>query len=456
MLSLRRTIGSSLLRNSSLLMVSTALTSALGYGYWVIAARGYDTQVVGLGTGLIAAQSLTAVACCLGANAYMIHILPKAADDDAWSTMVTAAVTFGALVSAGVATGVAFLLPAVAAHYSSLSSPGLMALFVVGSALATAGTITDGVFVSARQSGRMLTRNLVFCLVKLPIMAAPLLFVDRPTVFTILLSWVLATAVSLLLAYGYQMRKVRGGYRPRLTPGIGRLLLAWRQLAGHFFTGVGAQLPQFLLPIIVVAEVSTRANAYFYLTWSVGSIFLFVSPAVSQSLYAEGSNFENLGLSAARSLRFTGALLLPIIAASFLFAHPVLLLFGGEYAHHGSLLLQIIAISAIPDALTNVYIAVARVRGRLKRAAVLNLMMAVIAVTLTAVLVPSLGIVGAGLAWLIAQSVGAVFVVRPLLELRPHRRRTGGVARESVDQRQGTAACPASRVVAEPDTGDAW
>jgi O-antigen/teichoic acid export membrane protein len=91
--------------------------------------------------------------------------------------------------------------------------------------------------------------------------------------------------------------------------------------------------------------------------------------------------------------------------------HLILSTFGPAYALNGYALLAILIASAVPDAITNVYIAVLRVQRRLRRAAMLNLSMAALTLILAWILLPRLGIAGGGWAWLIAQTAGSVVVV---------------------------------------------
>ena len=410
-------VTSSLLRNSSFLMLNTALTSALGYFYWVVAAHGYSARIVGLATALIAAQSLNALVCCFGVDALLIQELPRVEEDGAWSSLVTTAVVLGFSISAAVAAGVATLLSTFSANYTILRDPVDLLLFILGAGFGTAGGMIDATFIAGRQGNQVLFRNVVFCALKLPIMALPLLLTRGRSVSDILLSWALAMFISLVGSYVWQVRQIRPDFRPQFGGGLAHFVKLRGTVLSQFLTNVGSQLPQFMLPVIVVALVTPVANAYFYLSWTVGSIFLFVSPAVSLSLFVEGSHSEDISRTARKSLTFISALLLPLILGAVVLAHPVLRLFGPQYASHGTTLLRIIACSAIPDAVTNVYVSVARIQRQVRRAARLNVMMALLAVALTAVLVQFTSVAGPGWAWLIAQSTGAALVALPLFRV---------------------------------------
>ena len=86
----------------------------------------------------------------------------------------------------------------------------------------------------------------------------------------------------------------------------------------------------------------------------------------------------------------------------------ILGLFGSAYAAAGYGLLILLAISALPDAVSNVAVVVFRVTCRLGYSTALNLGMLVMTLVGAWVLMPRLGIAGVGVAWLGAQTIGAI------------------------------------------------
>jgi O-antigen/teichoic acid export membrane protein len=180
---------------------------------------------------------------------------------------------------------------------------------------------------------------------------------------------------------------------------------------GHHFISLGYTTPMYLLPVFVAARLSLTDTAYFYTTWMLGSFLFMVSPAVAASLFAEGSHAADSVLRKARaSAVIIGMLLGPIMLVFFLGGHYIISLFGPGYALHGLLLLTILTVSAVPDAITNIYVSVLRVQKRLRWAALFNLGMGSLVLALAWILLPLLGIVGAGYAWLIAQVTGSLVV----------------------------------------------
>jgi Na+-driven multidrug efflux pump len=85
-------------------------------------------------------------------------------------------------------------------------------------------------------------------------------------------------------------------------------------------------------------------------------------------------------------------------------------------------LLRVTLLASIPDAITNVYVSVLRVRGRLPVAAGLNLVMGLGIVGLSWLLLPALGVSAVGWAFLAAQTGGCAFVA---MDLRSHSTQGG-------------------------------
>jgi Na+-driven multidrug efflux pump len=98
--------------------------------------------------------------------------------------------------------------------------------------------------------------------------------------------------------------------------------------------------------------------------------------------------------------------------------------------------LVLLVVAAVPDAITNIYVSTLRVRTRLRQAAALNIGMAVLSLVLAWLLLPTMGITGAGLAWLIAQIVGSAVVGGWILQSR------GWSARQAPSRAESRAASP--------------
>jgi O-antigen/teichoic acid export membrane protein len=183
-------------------------------------------------------------------------------------------------------------------------------------------------------------------------------------------------------------------------------------LVGQHLITVTAMLAGYLLPIVVFTRLSAADNAFFYITWMLGSVFFIISPAVSAALFVEGATVGNdMRQLVRKCILIVGALLAIPVLVYLAGGRLILSLFGPDYVVHGYTLLLLLTLSAVPDAVTNVAVAVLRVSGRMGLALLLNGGMLVGCVVATWFVLPYTGIAGAGVCWLVSQVIGAVAVI---------------------------------------------
>jgi hypothetical protein len=180
-------------------------------------------------------------------------------------------------------------------------------------------------------------------------------------------------------------------------------------LVGQHLTSVGGQLTPLILPILVVLRLGTGPNAYFYITWMIGSVFFMVSPSISNALFAENVRARSgLRSTVVKAFRVISFLLLPTMVIMVAGGKLILGIFGPAYAGVGYWLLVLLAISAVPDAVSNVAVAVYRATNRLGYSAAINIGILIVTSASAWCLMPRFGLIGVGFAWLGAQLLGAL------------------------------------------------
>lgn len=423
----RRLRSDSLLRNSIYIMATGVATSAFGYIYWIVAAHIYSAYDVGLASALISVMTLTSALSNLGIGSALVQMLPRRETGYAWSLTLNAGLVTGTLAGLLAGAIVVVALPLLSSQFAIVGHhAGYILALVAGVPLITLSVLLDQAFVAERTAHYMLLRNTAFAVLKIPLMVFPVLLVilersegsaDALGIFS---SWVLAGAVTLIGGLLLVSRLGRA-YCLALRGMVGQVRSMLSSLAGHHFINLGGMVPMFLLPVFVTMRLSATDNAYFYTAMRLGDFFFMASSAVAVSLFAEGSHVANdLQRKVRSSAVIIGILLCPAMLICFLGGRYIMLLFGPDYAQHGLPLLIILTIAAVPDAVTNVYVSVLRVHGRLRHAALLNLGMALLTLALAWMLLPTLGIVGAGWALLIAQSAGSLVAGVDVIRIR-HR-----------------------------------
>jgi O-antigen/teichoic acid export membrane protein len=182
----------------------------------------------------------------------------------------------------------------------------------------------------------------------------------------------------------------------------------------------------FAMPLLVVAQLGSRANAYFYGPWSVFLGLQLVAASFATALLVEGADPTSHRAALMRATVWQSwRVLLPAVALLCLLASPILSLFGPNYEAEGTALLRLLALACIPNVLVAVAIAKARLYERPWTIVSIHGATSFLGIGLSAILLPVMGIEGAGVAWLAAQSlVGAIAALNAAARRRGQTSRT--------------------------------
>jgi O-antigen/teichoic acid export membrane protein len=420
--------------------MSTAVTAGLGYVFWIIAAHAYTHQEIGIGSAVIALCSTVSLLTYLGPAAMLIERLPEKEYTSAWSTFLFRMCVATACVTLVVIAVTVPLLLASKNYHLFYSGLLPVLLVLLGAPAWTIVNLLSGACVAARRSGRFLSIQALVSGAKLlfllPLAAA------ATGAAGLVAAWVASAVIGVGIGGIWLIPQMRLGRRPGRHQRRGlRTLLPGRRyrakrrhpqgyhwssnrafmqrLLFHHLTSVGGAVTPLVLPVLVVFRLGATGNAYFYITWMIGGIFFTVSPSVASALFAEGVRAHaDLSSVAAKALRVIAVVLTPVMIVVIAGGRLILDLFGPSYAAAGYGLLVLLAISALPDAFSNVAVAVLRVTKRVGYSSVLNLGILVVALASAWVLMPVLGIFGVGVAWLGAQMLGAIASVPAFTHLR--------------------------------------
>jgi O-antigen/teichoic acid export membrane protein len=125
-------------------------------------------------------------------------------------------------------------------------------------------------------------------------------------------------------------------------------------------------LPTFIVPLVVLDRIGVHATAYYYIAYQVVSLLYAAVFAVEQTFLAEGSHDDvDLRQIMKRSWRLLAVFCVPASLLLALGAHWLLLLFGPSYSANGTLILIILAASALPLGAFNWLLTALRLTGQL-------------------------------------------------------------------------------------------
>jgi O-antigen/teichoic acid export membrane protein len=404
------------LYTSSLYLTATSLVNAgSGFVFWVMAARLFQPEEVGLGAALISAAGFLLWVSSLGLEAAIIKYLPRASSDS--STLANSYLTISSLAGGGAAVACLATLPLWSPALAFIRQSPLSVLVFLAVVVAGANCIlVDSTFVVLRRSTLTFVRNLTQALLKLLLLLALATVLGQA--LGIFMAWGLATALSVVIALWLFLPQALPGYRPR--PIVGRHIsgeMARFSITNFLCSGLfNATLS--LIPIIVINTLGARANAYSYVGWGAAAPLLAIPDAVATSLFAEGTHKEEaLASNVTRSFKMAFCLLLPAVMAILLVGDKLLLLFGKDYSQETTSVLRVVATSALPITVTAIYLGIAQVRHRLKPLVLVPAATAVGTLVLSDALAKPLGILGPAVAWTAMHGVVALAVLPSILKI---------------------------------------
>ncbi|MEU0893317.1 lipopolysaccharide biosynthesis protein [Streptomyces massasporeus] len=395
----------SLFKNAYFLMLSTGVSAVLGLGFWLVAARYYTEEAVGQGSAAIAAMRLLASITATTMIGAVVRFVPRAGRET--GRLVGGTYVASSLVVALAAAVFLLTLDAWGASYAPLGTPMAGAVFVAACVAWALLTLQDGVLTGLRKAEWVPAGNAVFSVGKLALLAV---FAGTLPVLGIFVSWAAAIAFSTLplgwLIFRRLIPRQAEADRDKEPPKIKDM---GRFLAGDSLGALFSLAMINLLPVMVAVRFSAAENGYFYVAYTVGGTMEFMAINMASSLTAHASHDPRQLADGVRgALRRMTLLLVPVVAVLVVFAPYILTPFSPDYAEHGSTVLRLLALGALPRVVVELYIGVLRVQGRTGVLAALQGAMCALVLGCAAMLFTPAGIAGAGWAVLLSMTLIAV------------------------------------------------
>jgi O-antigen/teichoic acid export membrane protein len=417
------------------LVANSALTAGLGVAFWSVAARLYDPVELGRDAALIAVMLELSTICQLNMVNAVTRFLPSLKRGTASALLWAYAVS----AVAALVGGVLFLLlaPRVSPEFDFLVDDWrLGALYVVGLVSWGWFALQDAALTAVRRAPWVPVENSLFGILKLGALPAFLALGATDGVF---LAWTLPVLllippVNLFLfrrAIPEHLRK----HRPAGSAVLARLGRRGvvRFMAQDWGATALSLAPTALLPVLIVALLGPRANAYFFIPYMIVIAFNMLFVAAGTSLVVEGAMAEDrIRAMAERIARRFALIVIPGTTVMIAAAPLILLPFGQDYVQESSSVLRLLACGSVFYAAIALYVAIARVHGRSLGILLVEAVKLPLLLGGAVVLSGPLGIEGVALAWLgsialvacaVAPWLVGFFRGRAPLEVKVHSQR---------------------------------
>jgi O-antigen/teichoic acid export membrane protein len=402
----------------SALALVAAKVGTMGFGFlaWIVAARLYPANEVGLASGAVSAVTLCAQFALVGLGSAVITLLP--AHIDRPSRLLDTSVSLLTLTAA--IAGIAFVLFAgnVLQELRVVAADPFYALLFVALAVGgTLGVLFDQVSTARRRGDQVLLRGVaagVGTLVAVVVIGRAL---GGGTSRDIFAAWVLGGLITVGLGLISMGRAVPGyGFRPRLDTGLATTLS--RVGLPNYVLTLTERAPGFALPIFVTELLSPTDNAHWYAAWMMAWVVFIVPIQVGMTSFAEIAREPGLagrivrhGVRTSLAIGIVGAAVVAILA------EPLLHLLGPGYAAAGAPALRILVVGIVPLTFVQAYFSYCRARGRLGEAIAVGLLTCLASIAAPALAASGGGLIGMAVAWLAVQVVAAIVASARLRQL---------------------------------------
>jgi O-antigen/teichoic acid export membrane protein len=404
-----------LYRNGYALILSSATTSVLGLFYWTLAARSVNPELLGLSSAVLSAVVFLAGVSQLSLNGVLLRFISQAGDRTTRLVGISYLICVLLAVPAGLVfyLGLSWWAPSL---HNFLNSTWKLTVFILAVISWTIFVLQDSVLAGLRQSVWVPIENTLFALAKIGLL---IVFIGVMPLYGVFASWTIPVFLSLLpvnflIFYRLIPRHIRSS--PNIqSQSLKRQVIKY--IGGNYIGSLFFLAYTTLIPILVTEMAGPTANAHFYLPWTIMSSLQLVSVNMTMSLTVEaGREQHKMDDYGRHVLVHISKILGPIVFVILLGAPYLLRLFGKDYAVEGATLLRLLALGLLPHLLISLSISLARVKNRSRSILFTQAALCILILGLSYLLLPSLGITGVGIAWLVSYTLVAVVLLATQLQ----------------------------------------
>lgn len=405
-----------LYRNSYFLMMKNIIGSILGFAFWIVTARYYSPNEVGLAVAIISALSLLSAFSTLGFDIGLIRFLPGENDKQSMiNSCFTVTMLLSLIMSVIFITGIGIWSPALVFVRKNLI---FVFLFILFTAISSPLLLQSNVFIAFRTAEYSFAQRVISSGLKIPLV----MLLSAFGAFGIFSSWGMAMLAALIIGNLF-IPKLLIAYRP--IPVIQKRVIndMFHFSFGNYISGIFGSLPGTVLPLLIINVLNPEMTAYFFMAWAFSGVLYEMTRAINFSLLAEGTHErEKFRSNVFKATKFIFILLIPAIIAIYLFGDKILLLLGKEYSENALELLRILVLSSIPVAFIQLYLTVKRVQIKVKSIVGINALRSLLAIGLCYILMIKVGLLGIGVGWILSQTVAIMIMGLMEIEIKSFKR----------------------------------
>lgn len=386
-----------LYKSSFFITFSRFLNAGIGFIFWIVAAKLYSVEDVGIATNLIASMGIIMSFSKFGFDFSLIRYINIIEKEKVVNTSLSVTMIASFII------GIIYL---IGINYSSdlnIIGSNFMNLgfFLIFAMMETIVVIIGVALTAIRKADYYFIQNFVLA-IRVPLLI-PLAFLGSFGIFgSVGLAFMFAGLASIL----YINKTIKIDFK------IDKKFIkeSFMFSGGNYISNVFSTVPSLILPILVLNLLGEAEAAKYYIAFAIGNLVLIIPTALSTSLFVEGSHGEDLR----KNVLITGlalySLLIPCVIFIYYSGGYFLSLIGKEYVESIELL-RILALSSLLVAMNNIFIAIHNIKMRVERNVILNLILFLLLPSLSYFFILKFGIVGIGYAWIVTYGIIDLYII---------------------------------------------
>lgn len=385
-----------LYRNSFFMALCNVFNAGCGFFFWIIAARLYSVEQVGLATALISSLGLVILFSRFGFDSSVIRFFNS---EDRGKIISTSLIV---TTSACVISVVIFILLAemIAPSMLFLKEQKYAFAFLLIGLVNSVAAIIGNAFVADRKADHYFLQN-IFMALRIPALV-PLAFLGVFGIFgSVGLGYLIASLFGLLILH-------KSIAEIRLIVDWEFIRKSFRFSFWNYVSSILTTAPGLIIPLMVLSMFGEAEAARYYIAFAIGNLVLYIPQSLGTSLFVEGSHGEGLKRSALRAAAASLVLLVPSVLILLVFGDRLLGLLKGDYIEAFDLL-RIIALSSFPVTVYSLFVPIQNVRMEVESIVKLNAIRFIFLLGSSYILMQWFGIMGAGYAWM--ATYGAISII---------------------------------------------
>jgi O-antigen/teichoic acid export membrane protein len=383
----------SFVHNSLFIMLSSISGAGFGFIFWMLAAKYYSPENVGIATALISAMGLLVLLSKLGIDFSIISFFPIKDKSELFSTSIIVTTIAVILLGLIFIFGIDIFSP----ELSILKNPVNIIIFLIVLSINSITTFSGISFIALRKAKYHSIQSMIngFRILFLIILIGG----GAMSIFN---SIGLSFFISLIFSFFFLKRS---GIEIKFTIDFTFLKESFHFSAGNYFINMFMVGSTTILPILTLNTLGAENAAYYFISYSIASLLYMIPNSAGLSLFVEGSNGESMKKTAIKSMTIIYLLLIPSILILYFFGGIILKVISIEYSAKCIELLQLIVLSYLFQGVNHTYFAIRRIQKKIFNLTILTGLYFILILGLSYIFMLMFGLNGIGYAWIASNGI---------------------------------------------------